>query len=209
MLRYIARLIVVQRGQRCGTGVSIQIYRGKHGPTLRSLSLTSSPTFSRHYSYDDSLAPWLAPNHDFVDNVPGDFEVGWMMESLVIDPFDSNHWLYGTGATIYGGHDLLRVRIVSHTTGASQLKVVQWDTAYNVTIKSLADGIEETAVLGLISPPGGPPLLSAVGDLGGKWLCRLSFPDIFAHLVRFYPQLLDHAPCVGLCKSYIFILFGH
>lgn len=31
----------------------------------------------------------------------------------------------------------------------------------------MATGIEETAVLGLIAPPGGPPLLSAVGDIGG------------------------------------------
>lgn len=58
--------------------------------------------------------------------------------------------LYGTGMTIYGGRDLLK-----------------WDTTHNVTLKSLADGIEETAILGLISPPSGPPLLSAVGDLGG------------------------------------------
>lgn len=58
--------------------------------------------------------------------------------------------LYGTGATIYGGHDLLK-----------------WDTVHNVTLKSLATGIEETAVLGLLNPPGGPPLLSAVGDIGG------------------------------------------
>jgi xyloglucan-specific exo-beta-1,4-glucanase len=58
--------------------------------------------------------------------------------------------LYGTGATIYGGHDLLN-----------------WDSEHLVTLKSLATGIEETAVLALISPPGGPPLLSAVGDIGG------------------------------------------
>jgi xyloglucan-specific exo-beta-1,4-glucanase len=58
--------------------------------------------------------------------------------------------LYGTGATIYGGHDLQK-----------------WDTVHNVTLKSMADGIEETAILSLITPPGGPPLLSAVGDIGG------------------------------------------
>lgn len=72
------------------------------------------------------------------------------MEGLSIDPFDSNHWLYGTGATIQGGHDLLK-----------------WDTTHNVTLESLADGIEETSVQQLISPPVGPPLLSALGDIEG------------------------------------------
>ena len=70
---------------------------------------------------------------------------------MAIDPFDSNHWLYGTGETVYGGHNLL-----------------QWDTAHNVTLKSLADGIEEDAIQSLISPPSGAHLLSAVGDNGGK-----------------------------------------
>ena len=75
------------------------------------------------------------------------------MEALVIDPFDSDHWLYGTGETVYGGHDLTK-----------------WDTVHNVTLKSLADGIEEDAVQGLISPPAGPQLFSAVGDNGGSCL---------------------------------------
>ncbi|KAJ6627205.1 hypothetical protein B0H10DRAFT_2161291 [Mycena sp. CBHHK59/15] len=108
----------------------------------------SYPTMNKYYTYSDSLAPWLGPN--FVDGTPGDLQIGWMMEALVIDPFDSNHWLYGTGATMYGGHDLLK-----------------WDTTHNVTLQSLADGIEETAVQGLISPPTGPTLLSALGDIQG------------------------------------------
>jgi xyloglucan-specific exo-beta-1,4-glucanase len=71
-----------------------------------------------------------------------------MIESLEIDPFDSNHWLYGTGLTLYGGHDLTK-----------------WDTATrNVTISSLAVGIEEMSVQGLASVPGGSELLVAVGD---------------------------------------------
>lgn len=74
-----------------------------------------------------------------------------MIESLEINPLDSNHWLYGTGLTIYGGHDL-----------------TNWDKpARNVSISSLADGIEEMAVLGLSSAPGGPELLAAVGDDNG------------------------------------------
>ena len=29
-------------------------------------------------------------------------------EALEIDPHDSDHWLYGTGLTLYGGHDLTK-----------------------------------------------------------------------------------------------------
>jgi xyloglucan-specific exo-beta-1,4-glucanase len=40
-----------------------------------------------------------------------------------------------------------------------------------VTIKAYAAGLEETAVLGLISPPAGTAhLLSVVADIGGKIL---------------------------------------
>jgi xyloglucan-specific exo-beta-1,4-glucanase len=70
-----------------------------------------------------------------------------MVASMEIDPFDSDHWLYGTGLIVYGGHDLTKFP--------------------NVHVQSLADGIEEEAVLSLIVPPGGAPLLSAVGDDGG------------------------------------------
>ncbi|KDQ63817.1 carbohydrate-binding module family 1 protein [Jaapia argillacea MUCL 33604] len=106
------------------------------------------PVVNRYITYDDSLAPWLGPDYTVITD--GEKQIGWMMEGLSIDPFDSNHWLYGTGATIYGGHDLTK-----------------WDTIHNVTLKSLADGVEQTAVQGLISPPTGPPLLSVVGDIEG------------------------------------------
>ncbi|KAF8898537.1 hypothetical protein BD779DRAFT_1666368 [Infundibulicybe gibba] len=127
-----------------------QIFRSTNSGTTWSpfWSWASYPTLNKWYSYSDTLAPWLGING--VDTTAGDKQIGWMMESLVIDPFDSNHWLYGTGATIQGGHDLLK-----------------WDSIHNVTLKSLADGIEETAIQGLISPPTGPSLLSAVGDIGG------------------------------------------
>lgn len=73
-----------------------------------------------------------------------------MIEALVINPLDSDHWLYSTGLTVFGGHDLTK-----------------WDTAHNVSIQSLADGIEEFAVQDLASPPGGSELLAAVGDDSG------------------------------------------
>ena len=102
------------------------------------------PSMDYYYTYDISNAPWLQDDTS-TDQFP--VRVGWMVEALAIDPFDSNHWLYGTGETIYGGHDLQH-----------------WDSSHNVTVESLAVGIEEMAVLGLITPPGGPALLSAVGD---------------------------------------------
>ncbi|KAK6353690.1 hypothetical protein TWF696_005652 [Orbilia brochopaga] len=107
----------------------------------------SYPTRAEYFAVDASPAPWL-----FDPTVTDHEDVGWMMESIAIDPFDSNHWLYGTGATILGGRDLLR-----------------WDaTPRNVTLKVMANGIEETAIQDLLSPPTGPGiLLSGMYDAGG------------------------------------------
>ena len=73
-----------------------------------------------------------------------------MTEALEIDPFDSDRMMYGTGATIYGTENL-----------------TDWDTGGQFTIKPMVQGLEETAVNDLISPPSGAPLLSALGDIGG------------------------------------------
>ncbi|KAL0961281.1 hypothetical protein HGRIS_006241 [Hohenbuehelia grisea] len=128
-----------------------QIFRSTDsGATWSPLwSWNGYPNLAKHYTYSNSLAPWLGPN--YVDTTAGNKQIGWMMEALVINPFDSNHWLYGTGATLYGGRDLLK-----------------WDTTHNVSIKALADGIEETSVRGLISPPSGSAnLISGVADIAG------------------------------------------
>ncbi|KAG5718590.1 Xyloglucanase [Termitomyces sp. T112] len=122
----------------------------------------SYPTIAKYYSYNATLAPWLGPNS--VDLTLGDLQIGWMMEALVIDPFDSNHWLYGTGSTIYGGRDLLK-----------------WDTVHNVSLNSWADGIEETSVQGLIAPPSGPILYSALGDIEGFVHNSLTTPPTAAY----------------------------
>lgn len=70
--------------------------------------------------------------------------------SLEIDPFDSDHVLYGTGATVMGSNDV---------TAMDKGDVTHW--------KVHGLGVEETAVLSLISPPQGPHLVSGMGDIGG------------------------------------------
>ncbi|VDB99838.1 unnamed protein product [Peniophora sp. CBMAI 1063] len=129
-----------------------QIFRSTDGGAtwspLWAWASSGYPNIDKFYAFDDTLAPWIGP--DATTTELGTLQIGWMMEGLSIDPFDSNHWLYGTGETILGGHDLLN-----------------WDSKHNVTLKSLADGIEEESVQALLSPPTGPILISAVGDDGG------------------------------------------
>lgn len=126
-----------------------QIYRSKDsGKTWTATwEWASYPDLTKYYNFDVSSAPWL---HD--PTLGDEFYklVGWMIESLEIDPHDSNHFLYGTGATIFGSRDLTK-----------------WDTQRNFTLESLATGVEETAILGLASPKEGPSLISAVGDITG------------------------------------------
>jgi xyloglucan-specific exo-beta-1,4-glucanase len=107
---------------------------------------TSYPSQNWYYGLTTPKAPWIYKDFIAVDTK----RLGWMIEALEIDPLDSDHWLYGTGLTIYGGHDLTK-----------------WDTAHNVSIQSLADGIEEMSVQEVKSASGGSELLAAVGDDSG------------------------------------------
>ena len=77
-------------------------------------------------------------------------KLGWWMSALAIDPFDSNHAAYGTGATIYATDDFSNV---------SAGRTTHWHT--------WVDGIEQTAILTLISPAEGAHLLSGFADIGG------------------------------------------
>jgi len=107
------------------------------------------PSRSFRYAQDISAAPWLTfnGNPSPPETAP---KLGWMVGDLEIDPHDSNRMLYGTGATIYGADDL-----------------TAWDSGGTIHISVKAKGIEETAVLDLVSPPSGAPLLSALGDVCG------------------------------------------
>lgn len=141
---------------------------------------TNYPAMNRYYSISSPLAPWI---YESFISTPDAEQLGWMIESLEIDPFDSNHWLYGTGLTIYGGHDLTK-----------------WDTTHNISIQSLADGIEEFSVQGVVSAPGGSELLVAVGDDNGytfKSASDLKTSPATAWETPFWPT----SPDVGECFS--------
>jgi hypothetical protein len=120
---------------------------------------TRYPSYSTRYVMDITACPWLKlppkPSSS-TGGRPGPVlpnpGVGWMIEDIEIDPFNSNRVMWGTGETLYGSNNL-----------------TVWDgsTTSQITIQPMAKGIEETAVLDLVSPPSGAPLLSALGDIGG------------------------------------------
>lgn len=108
------------------------------------------PSRTLHYTIDISNAPWLNfGNTNPVDPVPA-VKLGWMIEAMAIDPFNSDRMFYGTGATIYGTTNL-----------------TAWDSGGTVAVKSMALGVEEASVQDLISPPSGANLYSVLGDISG------------------------------------------
>ncbi|MCX4978586.1 cellulose binding domain-containing protein [Streptomyces sp. NBC_00620] len=119
------------------------------GTWTKAWDYTSYPNRSNRFTMDVSSAPWLTfgANPSPPEQSP---KLGWMTEALEIDPFNSARMMYGTGATVYGTENL-----------------TNWDSGSQFTIKPMVQGLEETAVNDLASPPSGAPLLSALGDIGG------------------------------------------
>ena len=129
-----------------------QIFRSTDsgGTWTKAWDYTSYPNRANRYTMDVSSSPWLTfgANPSPPEQAP---KLGWMTESLEIDPFDSNRMMYGTGATLYGTENL-----------------TNWDSGGQFTVKPMVQGLEETAVNDLAAPPsGGAQLLSALGDIGG------------------------------------------
>ncbi|WP_338495308.1 RICIN domain-containing protein [Streptomyces sp. SJL17-4] len=75
---------------------------------------------------------------------------GHWMTALAIDPFDSGHVLYGTGNGILRSKDAH----ASDSGGTSH-----WSMG--------ARGLEETALLDAVAPPGGATVITSMGDQGG------------------------------------------
>jgi xyloglucan-specific exo-beta-1,4-glucanase len=138
------------------------------------------PLLMTNYSLSyASIAPWLTfgtspspcttPANENSTCPQPTPKLGWMVGSLEIDPFNSDHMLYGTGATMFGTNNL-----------------TAWDLGGIVQISVAAVGVEETSVQTLISPPTGPHLLSGVGDIGG-----------FTHNSLTTPSVMDINPEIG------------
>ncbi|MFF5973133.1 RICIN domain-containing protein [Streptomyces sp. NPDC012769] len=75
---------------------------------------------------------------------------GHWMTALAIDPFDSGHVLYGTGNGIWRSKD---------ATATDSGGTSHWAVG--------ARGLEETALMDAIAPPGGARVVTAMGDQGG------------------------------------------
>ena len=121
-----------------------EIYRSTNGGATWA-HLGAEPGQGSHSTHDVSLSPWLL----FGGTSLGDNMGNWV-GAMVIDPFNSNHFMYGTGGTVFTTGNLTSV----DAGGVASFAVGAW-------------GIEETAVTGLASPPSGAHLLSAIGDVGG------------------------------------------
>jgi hypothetical protein len=107
---------------------------------------------------DVAFAPWLSPGA-----VAKQVAIETWPSALAIDPFNSNHAVFGTSDTLWDTQDLLAIDINQQPIfsvgayGSAPSGVQQVDGG---------SGIEEAVVNAISSPPTGAPLLSADGDVG-------------------------------------------
>jgi xyloglucan-specific exo-beta-1,4-glucanase len=167
-----------------------QIWRSKDNGTTwtRIWDWTRYPNRSFRYTQNITASPWLYWGGTPTGGRPGaevSPKLGWMTESLEIDPFNSNKMMYGTGATLYGTDNL-----------------TAWDAGGKITITVKAVGIEETAIQELVSPPAGPPLLSGMYDVYGFTHQNVDVvPNAFFEGPRIATVSIDYAE---LLPSYMF-----
>jgi hypothetical protein len=110
-----------------------------HDEIYRSTNSGSTWTaISDKGTWDSSDAPYVGNS------------IGHWIGDLEIDPFNSDRVLYVTGSGIRG---------TDNVTPADSGGATAW------TIR--AGGLEETAIIDLVAPPGGASLISGLGDIGG------------------------------------------
>ena len=139
------------------------------------------------YPQDITMSPWLKfPAAPVCSGSgggrPGPNEnpkIGWMTAALAIDPFNTNNFLYGTGATLFG------------TTDANLWDDGSASTPFHISVK--ANGIEETSITDLAVPPSGPQLLSGVGDIRGFYQTNVTTVPSTQYQVLTSTNSLDFA----------------
>ncbi|MDP9051645.1 MAG: hypothetical protein M3O31_13145, partial [Acidobacteriota bacterium] len=135
------------------------IYRSlNYGQTWTILEQNSSgPALN-----DEAFALWLQFG---TQKTPPSIKTENWPSALAIDPFNSDHAVFGTGQTLWDTTNLTQIDINQQPV----FSVGAYGSAPSpALLKQIPGGtsIEETVVLGLSSPPTGAFLLSAVGDLG-------------------------------------------
>jgi photosystem II stability/assembly factor-like uncharacterized protein len=93
--------------------------------------------------WNTSLCPYL-------EGTNANKSIGHWIGDIEIDPHDSDKAYYVTGATVMGCADV---------TACDANKPTHWSV--------MADGIEETVAIDLVSPPAAAHLVSALGDICG------------------------------------------
>jgi len=122
----------------------------------------------RRSTRDISASPFLKLEGD-------EANFGHWIAGLAIDPFDDGHAAYVTGATMYD----------THAFGGSG--TMAW--------RPWTRGIEQTAIITLVSPSGGAPLVSGFGDIAGFRHGDLTVSPPHVHLNPFLSNTnnLDYA----------------
>ena len=133
--------LVVSTSDRYGSDDIYLSHDG--GATWKSVDAVS-----RHHT---EAWPWLVAYTDNAERgTSARQNMGHWLDGVKINPFDSHELVYGTGYGVWMTHDL----------GAL-------DSVGRVDFDFNDANLEETVILGLESPPAGPRVMAAVGDVGG------------------------------------------
>ncbi len=117
----------------------------------------------KNFTMDTSYAQWLDWGRD-------EAKTGWWTAAVAVNPFNPDEVTYGTGATVF-----------------STVNMTDLGSGTPVTIAPDVEGIEETAVFDMVSPPTDgttPQLYSIMGDLTGFSHMDVTVPPDDNHFMK-------------------------